>query len=218
MSLSVKQFSVGGFDKNFSYIICDKDSKAAAVVDPAGDTGIIFDEIKSAQLKIEKILLTHTHFDHTEGIGDFIQTFNDIHIYVHKNGVENLAEFPNIVEVEDKDLINISDNKIEVIFTPGHSDDSVCFYLPETTNDNNEPALISGDTLFVGGCGRTSEHRVKDLYESLYEIKNLPKNTIIYPGHDYGSSKTTVLGNELKTNKYYQVKNFNEFRRLRLNI
>ena len=216
MVLLVHQVDVGGFDNNFSYIIYDQTSETGVVVDPTGDISLILAATQDLHVKIIGIYLTHTHFDHTEGIPIIHERIGLVPIYVHTLGKKETSEYENIYLLNDHETINIGEHPITVLHTPGHSDDSICYFVNAIDAESGKPKLISGDTLFVGGCGRTNATRVKDLYESLMEIKALPTETVVYPGHDYGSTPTSTIGHEVKTNKYYLAKNFNEFKNLRL--
>ena len=99
---------------------------------------------------------------------------------------------------EDHTLIRIGNIEIECLATPGHTAGSQCFYF--------DGKLITGDTLFIEGCGRTDlpGGNTTTLLESLQKIKSLPKETIIYPGHDYGSQPHDSLENQIKLNPYLQ--------------
>jgi len=216
MGIIVHQVPVGGFDKNFSYLIYATNSHEAAVVDPTGDMNLLYAAAQDLHLTINAIYLTHTHFDHIDGIPMVRERSGNVPIYVHRLGVEVIAEQKNITAVEDQDLVTLNNHLITVLHTPGHSDDSICLYIPAEQADSAIPKVITGDTLFVGGCGRTSATKVKDLYESLLELKNLPPETFVYPGHNYGNTPRSTIGEEIAANKYCRAGDFNVFRELRL--
>ena len=158
-------------------------------------------------------MITHTHSDHIDGIAEVFKTYS-VPIYVHKNGTSYIDY--KTETIDEGQTIELGGIQIEVIYTPGHNDDSVCYYVAKNNAVNQTPLLITGDTLFVQGCGRTTETRVKDLYESLQEIKNLPDDTLIYPGHDYGPTPTSSIAEEKVNNRFLMVKNFDEFYKLRM--
>ncbi len=217
MALLVHQVAVGGFDNNFSYVIADTVSRQACIVDPSGDFAPVARFIETNDCHIVGILLTHTHHDHFDQLAVARQlTSTPIPIYVCEAGVSAVADFTAIQPVTDGMEVPLGSGHIHVIHTPGHCDDAVCFYITAEAAQDNIPKVITGDTLFVGGCGRTTELRVKDLYESLQELAHLPDETIVYPGHDYGDTPTSTIAREKTTNRFYQVKNFNDFKRLRL--
>jgi len=169
-----KQIPVGPMG-NLSYLIGDEASKEAAVVDPGFDSALIKKTAAQDGFVIKKVLLTHAHYDHSDAVKDF-----DCQVYVHAN--------------EDFDGENIIDNqeimiggvRVKVIETPGHTKGGVCFLV--------ENRLITGDTLFVNGFGRTDfpGGDLETLKESLNKLMQLPEDTIVYPGHDYGGAESTI--------------------------
>ena len=216
MALAITQFAVAGFDKNFSYLIHDKHTKEAAYVDPSGLYQPVLDYIAATNLNLTAFLITHTHFDHF----DKLETINDIYqvpIYAHESG---LARLPS-TKGEQRGLnegvkIHLGREVVLTLYTPGHHNDAVCFLVQSAESGRRAPGLITGDTLFIRGCGRTNEHDIHSLYQSLQRLKKLLPQTIIYPGHDYGPTKTATLEDELKYNPYLLAKDFVTFKQLRL--
>lgn len=209
----INQIEVGGFDRNFSYLIGDEETKEIAVVDP-DDCDLLFDEIEDGFFNVKMVLLTHSHFDHVSGVPKMIKKYG-IPVYMHEYGRGKLP-IPDdmFVWMKDGDKLTIGGMKIEVWHTPGHSDDAVCYFA----KDANEIGLITGDTLFVEGCGRADLEKsdVEELWKSLQKIKKLPDDVKIYPGHDYGSRQISDVGFEKANNKYLLCKDFEEFRKLRM--
>ena len=215
MAHAVHQISVRGFDKNFSYIIADVITRQAYVVDPNGDFVAVTKEVAAHDYKIVGLLLTHTHHDHIDQLAAAVSQYR-APIYVYESAVAQFAEYEDVRALHDGMQLPLGASHISVLYTPGHTDDSVCFFISGEEAEDGIPRIITGDTLFVGGCGRTTEQRVKDLYESLAELTILPNETIVLPGHDYGETPTSTIGYEKMYNKYYQVGNFNDFVKLRL--
>lgn len=215
-TLSVTQIQVEGFDKNFSYLIVDEENKKCALVDPCGDIDRVLNEIKKRDLELVAILITHSHFDHHEKLGDVLDRFS-VPVYIHKNGIERINAPKEIVRSIVLDtVINLGDSLVRTYYTPGHNDDSVCFYIEKDQAVDNIPKLVTGDTLFVEGCGRTTEAGVEDLYKSLQFLATLPDETEVFTGHDYGNTPSSTIGREKQNNKYYLAKDFEEFRAIRL--
>ena len=214
MSLSVTQFPVGGFDENFAYLIHTETS--AYIVDPSGDTAQLYTYISTNSLTVTGVILTHSHHDHFDALSEVMERFPNIPIYVHERGLDLVGDYETLTPMHDRDELTLGERVIQVLYTPGHSDDSVCLFIPAEYAKEEAAQLISGDTLFVGGCGRTSAHRVHDLYESLQQLRELPGDTIVYPGHDYGSTPTSTIERELVENRFYQCTNFDQFKALRL--
>ena len=153
---------------NFAYLFGYEQNKAIAV-DPA-DASLILNELKKHNLKLTAILATHRHADHTAGIKEL----------KHKTDC--------MVIVSDEALaggqtLNFSNCRIKTIKTPGHTADSVCFYVEPC--ENNYGIVFTGDTLFIAGCGRPIECDAETMWNSLQKLAALPDSTLVYPGHDY---------------------------------
>lgn len=156
---------------NYIYLILN--GQEACVVDPTAAEPVEH-VLCRHHLKLKLILNTHHHFDHIAGNYTLRRAF----------GCPIIASSPLIPEVNrvvgQGDTIGFGDYQIEVMATPGHTRDHVCYYLP-----GNPGLLFSGDTLFVGGCGRLLDGHAAQLWASLNTLRHLPDNTLIYPGHEY---------------------------------
>ena len=210
----VKQFSVSGFDSNLSYILYDEISKEAAVVDPAGDVSAMLKHVDEFALRVRGVILTHTHADHLDALDDVLLQY-EVPVYVHAAGVSTVNAL-SVKPIEEDMELQLGEYDVSVLYTPGHSIDSICLYIDNEAAQARVPQLISGDTLFVEGCGRTHEDKVKALYDSLQMLKVLSPETVVYPGHDYGSTSTSTIGNELENNPYLKAGDFATFKKLRL--
>jgi len=206
----IRQFLVGGYDDNFSYLIIDQNTKEASIVDPCGNMSELFDYVKESDLKLVSVFITHSHFDHVEGVPQVLKKYN-IPIYAHPNAESRIKDANGMILVVDEgDILSTGGLAIRVLYTPGHIDDAICFYIDSPLNDK-VPALITGDTLFVEGCGRTNRTDAKDLYESLQRLKKLDKNTKVYTGHNYGSIPISTIEHELKKNRFFLAKDYDAF-------
>jgi len=174
---------------NFSYVIADERSKEAVVVDPSFNSRAINELAKDLGLKVKYVINTHYHYDHTAGNREVKSVFSS-KVVAHK-----LAKVEKDIEVVDSDTLKVGELIIEVIHTPGHTPDSICI-----KTDNK---LLTGDTLFVGECGRTDlpGGSATDMYYSLFRrLMKLDDSVEVYPGHDYGSSPHSTIGVERRTN------------------
>ncbi len=190
---------------NFSYLIADETSGEAAIVDPSYNADTLEMILKDQKLNLKYIINTHGHGDHTAGNGDLKSACN-AKIVAHTT-----SRVEKDIAVSDGDIIKVGKIIMKVIHTPGHTPDSVCLLF-----DNK---LLTGDTLFVGECGRTDlpGGSSEDMYHSLIgKLLNLPDATEVYPGHDYGPRPNSTIGIERKTNYTLQkrtAKGFSEFMR-----
>ena len=216
MALTITQFAVTGFDNNFSYLICDEQTKETAYVDPSGQYQLVLDQIRKNNLHLTAFLITHTHADHFDQLG-VVSRMSSAPVYVHEAGLAKLP--PTKGErrgLNEGSEIQLGKETVSVLHTPGHRADAVCFLVSGEESNGQTPGVITGDTLFIRGCGRTNESDVYQLYQSLQRLKQLPPQTIIYPGHDYGPTKTATLAEELEHNPYLLAEDLATFKEIRL--
>ncbi|HJT84632.1 MAG TPA: MBL fold metallo-hydrolase [Nitrososphaeraceae archaeon] len=193
MTFKIEQILVGNM-ANFTYLIIDDEEKETAIIDPSWDLEKIFELVKNNQYKVRYLINTHSHFDHTLG-NDQIVEITNCKIIQHEN-----SKIKHDIPVKDGDEISLGKTQMKVLFTPGHSKDSICLIV-------DSRIIITGDTLFVGNCGRTDlpGGDPKEMYNSLFEkLSNLDDKLIIYPGHNYGYKPISTIGEE-KENNYILV-------------
>jgi len=197
--MKVYQIEVGNM-QNFTYILEDEDTDDAIVLDPSWDIEEIQKIIEKNNLKVKYIVNTHHHFDHTIG-NEALVKITDAKIIQH-----NASTLKNDMTVSDGDKIKFGNSEITVFHTPGHSKDSICLV--------GDGKIFSGDTLFVGNCGRVDlpGGSAKELYHSLFDIIcKMDEKLDLYPGHNYGSLSSSTLGKEKKTNFVLQPRTEQEF-------
>jgi glyoxylase-like metal-dependent hydrolase (beta-lactamase superfamily II) len=184
---------------NFSYIIADENTKEAAVVDPSFNADALIRVLKANGFTAKYILDTHGHGDHTAENGK-LKVATGARIVAHK-----LARASKDVGVEDGEVLNVGKIGIMVIHTPGHTVDGICLLV--------EGKLLTGDTLFVGECGRTDiGGSPRDLYHSLFDkLMKLDDDVEVYPGHDYGPKPSSTIGEERRTNYVLERRTLEEF-------
>jgi glyoxylase-like metal-dependent hydrolase (beta-lactamase superfamily II) len=157
--------------------------------------------LKAKKFNLKYIVNTHGHSDHTAGNLELKSIFG-VKIVAHKLSKVNFD-----VAVEDGDVLAVGKVSLKIIYTPGHSLDSICILI-----DNKK--LLTGDTLFVGERGRTdlSGGNSKNLYDSLFnKLLKLDDATEVYPGHDYGLKSSSTIGEEKKSNYVLQPRNLEDF-------
>lgn len=195
----VHQVPVGNM-QNFTYLAEDEDTSEALLIDPSWDLDEISRVIEKNGLKIKYIVNTHHHFDHTIG-NDTMAKKTGAKIVQYK-----ASEIRHDVDVSDGDKIKFGNSELTVIHTPGHSKDSMCLV--------GDGKIFSGDTLFVGTCGRVDlpGGDARELYHSLVNVlRKLDDGLVMYPGHNYGSTPTSTLGTQKKMNFVMQPRSEQEF-------
>jgi len=205
--LVVEQIKIG-FD-NFSYIIYCSVSKKAAIVDPGFDASKALKYISSKNLELKYIINTHYHSDHSSESQRIKNLIPASKIVASEQDGKKLDVKLDII-VSDGDRLKIGEVIIDFILTPGHTPGGICIIV-----DNK--VLLTGDTLFIGDCGRTDlpGGNLAQMYESLHEkIMSLSDQLIVYPGHDYGNKPSDTLGNQKRTNKTLLAKNLDEFSKI----
>ena len=203
-----KQLKVGPMH-NFSYIIGDEQAKEAAVVDAGWEADKLIRIADEENLKITKLILTHSHYDHTQK-ADELASKTNAEVYFHEdeyNEIKRSIKNPSIklIKIKNNQIIKIGEISIEVIHTPGHTPGGVCLLV--------ENKLLTGDTLFVSAIGRTDlpGGDVIKLFESLQKLKKLDEDIEVYPGHDYGEIPSSTIGDEKKTNPYFKRETKEQF-------
>ncbi len=196
----IESFICGPLFTN-AYVLACRRTRKAVIIDPAYEsTSLIVEYVKRNNLIPEKILLTHSHWDHLADLPNLLEVI-PLPVYVHKEDAENVKQpgsdnLPLLFPIkgvgpthffEDGDKITVGELILQVIHTPGHSPGGVCFYCDEYK------VLISGDTLFKGSIGNINlpTSKAKDLWCSLGKLSCLPKETKVYPGH---GESTTLEG------------------------
>lgn len=188
----LKKMAVGQLQANCYILGCDK-SKVGVVIDPGGDVPDIVKVVSKAGLKIEKIILTHGHFDHSDG-ADELRDITKAPVLIHSKDAPSLSFSPD-GDLDDGQKIDIGSYHLSVIHTPGHSPGGVCLHAPGV--------VFTGDTLFAGSIGRT-DFPGGD-YDSLIQgvinkVFPLGDDLRIYPGHGPAST----IGQERLTNPFFR--------------
>lgn len=216
--LYVKQLECGPM-QNYVYLIGDPITRQAAVVDPAWEIERIVQAAQEDGYTITKVLITHTHQDHTGGhlfghdIPGVVELLNlvDVPVYVHRSETHILKNVPasSQIATENQQIVDVgSDVQIMLLHTPGHTPGSQCFLV--------QNRLIAGDTLFIGACGRVDlpNSSPEEMYDSLTnKLMRLADDTVLYPGHNYAWKPTSTIGAERQHNPYVQFTSLHDFLR-----
>ena len=205
--LYVKQMELGPM-QNFVYLVGDRQAGECVAVDPAWEIDAVVDAAEADGMRITGALITHAHPDHVggdlfgmdiPGVADLLERV-PARVYVHKAEREFLTGFgSDLVEVEAGTELAIGRLALTFIHTPGHTPGSQCFHV--------DGHLISGDTLFIGACGRTDlpGGDPTEMHRSLTQrLARLPDETVLLPGHNYAGPSSTI-GDEKRRNPFMRV-------------
>lgn len=197
--------------ENFVYLIEDKASKRAAVVDPAWDVPAVLRLAKKRGVTITDILLTHSHHDHINGIQDVLDQ-HDAQLHLLKAESQFWGRELDMPSLHHGgDVIKIGETEIDVLHTPGHTPGSACYLL----GDN----VITGDTLFVFGCGRCDLRGgdPEQMHATLKDMtERLPAGTIIRPGHNYAEKPVSTMEEQVEGNPFLHFDDVNRFTEYRM--
>ncbi len=198
--------------QNFAYIVGSSSSREVAVVDPAWDIAGLLDVINERGYKLVAALVTHYHPDHcggsfgsnnVNGVAELLET-NPVRIYTNKVEADGLKKVTGISDndmkkVESGDKLKIGNIEIEFLHTPGHTPGSQCFMVKQT--------LVSGDTLFIDGCGRVDlpGSSSEDMFHSLQKLATLPDDTLLLPGHNYSQVPRATMEETKRINTYMRI-------------
>jgi glyoxylase-like metal-dependent hydrolase (beta-lactamase superfamily II) len=211
-SIYLKQVELGPM-ANYVYFVGDPKTREVAIVDPAWEVGRVLAFARESDLTITTILITHSHFDHINGVEELLNHTN-AKIFINKAEAEFMGPvWPGLVTVESGDRTRVGDVEITFIHTPGHTPGSQCFLV------HNH--LISGDTLFIGACGRCDlpGSNPEDMYHSLTQkLAKLDDHTIVFPGHNYAARPYSTIGDEKRFNPYLQFESLQDFLRRGMRI
>lgn len=221
--LYLKQIKAGPM-ANFVYLVGSLKTKECVVIDPAWDIPLITETAAADGMKIISAVATHYHPDHIggrlwdyniSGLADLIAV-SPMPVYAQKEEIEGICKVTGLSRNDIKssssgDEIVMGEVALKLVHTPGHTPGSQCCLIADR--------LVSGDTLFISGCGRVDlpGGDGEELYRTLNtKLKPLPLETIVYPGHDYDDRPYAPLSHLLKVNPYLQVASLDEWRHLRM--
>lgn len=213
---------VAGQMANFMYLLGDPASREAVIVDPAWDVGGLLDQAAEDGYDVVGALVTHYHPDHVggdlfgleiDGLAQLLER-QGMPIWVNEHEADGLKVVTGVSDsdlrrVDSGAILELGDVEIQFVHTPGHTPGSQCFLIGDR--------LVAGDTLFVQGCGRVDlpGGDPDAMYETLTgKLAKLPPQTVLYPGHNYGPSRTSTIADELDSNYYLNVPSLEAWRTL----
>ena len=193
----------------YTYIISSGKGREALIIDPVIEHSEEYIKVlKNLELKLVKVIDTHIHADHVSGLNELNKRTNCARIMGEKSKSEVID-----LKIKDSEKIEIENIKLEAMYTPGHTDCSYSYLM----NDR----VFTGDTLLINGTGRTDFQSGSpyDAYDSLFNrLLKLPKNTLVYPAHDYNGKKNSTIENERNNNPRLQVSSKDEYAEIMNNL
>ena len=193
----------------YTYIISSGKGREALIIDPVIEhTDKYIKLLKNLELKLVKVIDTHIHADHITGLNELNKRTNCTRIMGEKSKSEVID-----LKIKDSEKINIEKIELKAIYTPGHTDCSYSYVM----NDR----VFTGDTLLINGTGRTDFQNgsSEDAYDSLFnKLLKLPKETLVYPAHDYNGKKYSTIENEKNNNPRLQVSSKEQYAEIMNNL
>ena len=199
---SIRSFK-GGYDDNLTYLVSCMRTGNQFLVDASIQLKQIDGFINKRGLIA--LFITHTHGDHIAYLDEYLDAFPNLVVMVYKES-EHKINCDYIKPVKQNDIVTVGQLTVEILYTPGHYNDSICYYL--------DGVLFTGDTLFVGRTGRTISKGsdIKKLYKSVYDtILDLPESTMIYPGHDYGPKMSITIKENISISPLLRAEDEDDF-------
>jgi glyoxylase-like metal-dependent hydrolase (beta-lactamase superfamily II) len=199
--------------ENFVYLIHDHTSGRAAIVDPAWEVSRVLELAASLGARVTDILLTHSHHDHVNGV-DEVLAAHDAELHLLRPEAQfwgHPLAHPSLHHGGER--ITLGASEIEILHTPGHTPGSACYRI--------DGDLITGDTLFVFGCGRCDLRGgdPEQMFQTLRHLREaLPANTVIHPGHNYAEPTTSTLGEQAACNPFMHFDDVAEFTHYRMHL
>ena len=207
--------------RNFAYLIGDRETGEAVMVDPAYAAGELLDTLESDGMSLSGVLVTHHHPDHVggsmmgftlKGLAELLERVSvPVHVNTHEAPwVSRVTGIPmsELTSHQHGDTVDVGAIEIELLHTPGHTPGSQCFLL--------DGRLVAGDTLFLDGCGRTDfpGGDADEMFRSLQQLARLPGDPTVFPGHWYSAEPSASLADVKRNNYVDRVSNLEQWRTL----
>lgn len=209
---------------NLVYLIGSRSTRECLIVDPAWDVDRLLDQAAEDDMEVVGALATHYHQDHIGGkiFGmeiqglDRLQERHPVPVHVNRLEADGTLEVSqlsrtDLIEHDPGDVLELGGIRVKLLHTPGHTPGSQCFLIEE---GDNPGLLVSGDTLFLGSCGRVDlpGSNPEDMYQSLNTtLRRLPDETRLFPGHLYSEHPHSTMGEQKQTNPFLRVTTLEQF-------
>jgi glyoxylase-like metal-dependent hydrolase (beta-lactamase superfamily II) len=205
--------------KNFAYLIGDRETREAVVVDPAYAVGDLLDALAADDMRLTGVLATHHHPDHVGGemMGFSLPGLTEllarapVPVHIHREETEWVRRVTGVSATDltghdHDDAVQVGGVEIRLLHTPGHTPGSQCFLVGGR--------LVAGDTLFLEGCGRTDfpGGDAEAMYRSLRWLADLPGDPVVYPGHQYSAAPSAALSSVRENNFVFRPRSLQEWK------
>jgi glyoxylase-like metal-dependent hydrolase (beta-lactamase superfamily II) len=194
----IRQLELGPM-QNFVYLVGCARTREALVVDPAWEVDTLWNAAQEEGLRITTAVVTHRHGDHVNGLPELLERAS-VRVWAHRDDADELPLPPSeVTKAAGGERVRLGDVEVELVHTPGHTPGSQCLLV--------RGSLVTGDTLFVNGCGRCDlpGGDAKRMYDTLTRVLGaLPADTRVLPGHNYDPRPTSTLGEERARNPFFQ--------------
>lgn len=209
---------------NFAYLVGNRETRECLLVDPAWSVDALLDQAEADGMRVTGALVTHYHQDHVggsifgmeiEGLARLMaRTPVPVHVHAHEaDGVRKVTGLSasDLVRHESGDALELGGVHVRLLHTPGHTPGSQCFLVEEAGAPGR---LVSGDTLFLGSCGRVDlpGGDPEAMYDSLKnKLGALPDDTLLFPGHFYAAEPSSTIGEQKRKNPYLRAARLEDF-------
>ena len=221
--LYFEQLPVGEM-ANLAYLIGSRETRECLVVDPAWSVDALLDRAEADGMKVTGALVTHYHQDHVggsifgmdiEGLPRLMER-HPVPVHVNEHEADGLIRITGVSESdlvrhEGGDTLPLGSHRVRLLHTPGHTPGSQCFLVEQA---HAASRLVSGDTLFLGSCGRVDlpGSDPEAMYDSLKNrLGSLPDETLLYPGHLYSPEASSTMGEQKRSNPFLRVSKLDDF-------
>ena len=185
-----------------TYVLASRVGGEALIIDPVYEqVDVYLSLLQRLRLKLGKAIDTHVHADHITGLGALRDMTKCVTVMGEKSGADMIS-----MRLRDGDEIAVDGLRLCAVYTPGHTDDSYCFAMPDR--------VFTGDTLLIGGTGRTDFQNgdPSAAHDSLFNrLLTLGDDVLVYPGHDYNGNRVSTIGFERSNNPRLQVRSADEY-------
>jgi glyoxylase-like metal-dependent hydrolase (beta-lactamase superfamily II) len=221
--LYFRQIPVGQM-ANLAYLVGSRSTRQALVIDPAWSVDALLDQAEQDEMDVVGALVTHYHQDHVggeifglaiEGIPRLLER-KPVPIHVNEHEADGLrtvtgASESDLTRQSGGDVIELGQIRVRLLHTPGHTPGSQCFLIEQASGP---ASLVSGDTLFLGSCGRVDLPGAdpEAMYRSLnVTLRALPDETLLFPGHLYAPEPSSTMGEQKQANPFLRVSGLEQF-------